>query len=76
MSGIFISYRRIDTIAWAGRIFADMARRFGVTQVFMDINGGIPRGANFAETLRAALTGCDVLLALIGPQWSGCVDAQ
>ena len=76
MSGIFISYRRIDTIAWAGRIFADMARRFGVTQVFMDINGGIPRGANFAETLRAALAGCDVLLALIGPQWSGCVDAQ
>jgi hypothetical protein len=76
MSGIFISYRRVDTIAWAGRLFADLTKRFGAPQVFMDINGGIPRGADFEKTLTDALAGCDALVALIGPQWSSCVDDQ
>lgn len=72
MPGIFISYRRTDTIAWAGRLFADLGKAFGAPQVFMDINGGIPRGANFEHALTAALAGSDALLALIGPQWSTC----
>lgn len=76
MSGIFISYRRVDTIAWAGRLFADLTKRFGESQVFMDINRGIPRGADFEKTLTDALAGCDALVALIGPQWSTCVDDQ
>ncbi len=72
MSGIFISYRRTDTIAWAGHLFADLSKSFGASQVFMDIEGGIPRGANFEQVLTAALTNCDALLALIGPQWTSC----
>lgn len=72
MSGIFISYRRTDTLAWAGHLFADLKKAFGTSQVFMDINGGIPRGANFEQVLTAALAGCDALLALIGPQWTTC----
>ena len=72
MSGIFISYRRMDTLPWAGRLFADLRKSFGAPQVFMDINGGIPRGANFEQVLTAALASCDVLLALIGPQWTTC----
>lgn len=72
MPGIFISYRRIDTLAWAGRLFADLRKRFGASQVFMDINGDIPRGADFEQVLTTALEGCDALLALIGPQWIGC----
>lgn len=72
MPGIFISYRRIDTVAWAGHLFADLRKSFGASQVFMDINGGIPRGADFEQVLTTALEGCDALLALIGPQWIGC----
>jgi hypothetical protein len=72
MPGIFISYRRTDTLPWAGHLFADLCNSFGPSQVFMDIQGGIPRGANFEEALKAALAGCDALLALIGPQWSSC----
>ena len=72
MPGIFISYRRIDTVAWAGRLFADLAKRFDSSQVFMDINGGIPRGANFEDVLKKTLAGCDALLVLIGPQWLSC----
>lgn len=66
---IFISYRRDDTQGWAGRLFADLSRRFGATHVFMDINGGIRRGDDFAQTLHDALQRSEVLLALIGPRW-------
>lgn len=72
MPGIFISYRRTDTLPWAGHLFADLRDRFGASQVFMDIQGGIPRGANFEQALTAALAGSDALLALIGPQWNSC----
>ena len=76
MPGIFISYRRIDTVAWAGHLFADLRKSFGASQVFMDINGGIPRGADFEQVLTTALEGCDALLALIGPQWIGCTRSD
>ncbi|MEA2560155.1 MAG: hypothetical protein QOH06_1659 [Acidobacteriota bacterium] len=76
MPGIFISYRRIDTMAWAGHLFADLRKSFGASQVFMDINGGIPRGADFEQVLTTALDGCDALLALIGPQWIGCTRSD
>ncbi len=72
MPGVFISYRRSDTLPWAGRVFDGLARCFGKGQVFMDINGGIPRGADFQKTLDAALIGCDALLALVGPTWLTC----
>jgi|GEM_PF-2170453 len=72
MSGIFISYRRIDTTAWAGRLFDYLSRHFGRPQVFMDIEGSILRGANFEQVLTTGLEQCDCLLALIGPQWISC----
>jgi hypothetical protein len=71
-TALFISYRRSDSLAWAGRLFGDLAREFGSPQVFMDINGSIPRGTKFDETIHAALSDCTALLALIGPQWSSC----
>jgi TIR domain len=72
MAGIFLSYRRIDTEPWAGRLFERLQMRFGSSRVFMDVKGGIPRGANFERVLADALAGCDVLLALIGPDWLTC----
>src|SRR4029453_652595 len=69
---IFISYRRADTLPWAGRLFDGLARSFGKARVFMDIHGRIPRGADFERVLTEALAGCDALLALIGPTWTDC----
>ena len=37
MSGLFISYRRIDAGPWAGRLFDRLSNSFGKSQVFMDI---------------------------------------
>jgi hypothetical protein len=72
MPGLFLSYRRTDARGWAGRLFDHLAARFGRARVFMDIEGGIPRGADFERTLADALAGCDALLALMGPDWLEC----
>jgi hypothetical protein len=76
MSGIFISYRRKDSIAWAGRLFDHLSKSFGREQVFMDVEGGIPRGADFEQVLTSALENCDALLALIGPEWWSCTRSD
>jgi hypothetical protein len=76
MSGLFVSYRRSDTLPWAGRLYDGLTRCFGKADVFMDINGGIPRGANFERVLNEALAACDALLALIGPSWLDCKRAD
>src|SRR5215208_4536450 len=63
MAGIFVSYRRDDAAAYAGRLHADLARRFGRDRVFMDITA-IEPGVPFATALDRAVTTCDVFLAV------------
>jgi hypothetical protein len=76
MPGIFISYRHGDCSGWARCLFADLARRFGADLVFMDTQEDIPRGAEFPSVLERALQDCNVLLALISPQWISCTCAD
>lgn len=66
MGGIFISYRRDDAAADAGRLHDDLRRRYA-ENVFLDVSMGA--GVDFQEVLFAQLGSCDVLLALIGPRW-------
>ena len=42
----------------------------------MDIEGGIPRGADFERLLTTALADSDALLALIGPEWLNCKSEE
>jgi hypothetical protein len=42
--------------------------------VFRDINK-MPLGKNFYDHIKEELSGCDVVLAVIGPQWLA-IDAQ
>jgi len=70
MADIFISYRRRDTRADAGRLYDRLRQHFGDRHVFMDIDDIAP-GDNFVEILDATLAECDVLVALIGPRWVG-----
>ncbi|HJV95576.1 MAG TPA: toll/interleukin-1 receptor domain-containing protein [Albitalea sp.] len=77
MYEIFISYRRDDTKNWAGPLFRDLQANFGDDAVFMDtFPGRIPWGADWQKRLAAALDGCDVLLALIGPHWATCTRSD
>ncbi|HET7667342.1 MAG TPA: toll/interleukin-1 receptor domain-containing protein, partial [Mycobacterium sp.] len=75
MSGIFISYRRSDASGYAGRLYEHLAKHFGKQRVFMDIDTLQP-GLDFGQALDAAVSGCDVLVALIGPNWLRATDAD
>jgi hypothetical protein len=72
MAGVFISYRREDSPGHAGRVFDRVRARFG-SDVFMDVTA-IDAGADFVDAIDKAVGTCDVLLAIIGPQWAGAAD--
>ncbi|MFK8186720.1 MAG: SUMF1/EgtB/PvdO family nonheme iron enzyme [Phormidesmis sp.] len=68
MSRIFISYRRDDSAAEAGRIYDYLERTFGEDSVFKDVDN-IDAGDDFRERLNEAVGQCQVLLAVIGQDW-------
>jgi hypothetical protein len=71
--GIFISYRRQET-AWPARQLYDvLVEHFPAEQVFKDVDN-IEPGEDFVQRITAAVGSCDVLLALIGPQWLTMTD--
>ena len=74
-AGIFISYRRGDTGAIAGRIADRLSQHFREDTVFMDVDA-IQPGSDFVERIREAVGACDVLIAIIGPAWATEEDAS
>jgi hypothetical protein len=68
MSGIFISYRREDSAAYAGRLYDRLSAQFGADQVFMDVDD-IPPGADFASHIDARIGSCDAMVVVIGNEW-------
>jgi hypothetical protein len=72
---IFISYRHQET-AWPARQLYDvLVENFRAEQMFKDIDN-IEPGENFVERITAAVGSCDVLLALIGPNWLTITDKK
>ena len=72
---IFISYRRVDSEGYAGRIYDRLAPYFGDDAIFMDVDD-IPAGVDFVKFLENEVQSCDVLIALIGRQWVNVKDKQ
>jgi hypothetical protein len=72
-SRIFISYRRGDSSAHAGRLADRLVAEFGEDGVFMDVDT-IEPGADFVDYIDDAVGSCDVLIALIGDEWLDCRD--
>ena len=64
----FLSYRREDSSAWAGRLRDSLAARFGPERVFQDVVAISP-GDSFDDAIDRALEQCDVTLVVIGPRW-------
>ena len=71
---IVVNYRREDTAGHAGRLYDDLAERFGEDSVFMDIDA-IPPGVDFAQAIEQAIGSAQAFLALIGPRWISAADA-
>ena len=72
---VFISYRRSDAPATAGRLYDRLEGRFGSSSVFMDVDSIWP-GYDFTEAIESAVGACDVLLAVIGRDWITATDEQ
>jgi hypothetical protein len=70
MSRFFISYRRADGSASAGRIYDHLVQGFGEAQVFMDVDA-IEPGQDFVESIHQAVGSCAALIAVIGKNWFG-----
>ena|GEM_PF-3426545 len=68
MGGIFISYRRSDVSGYAHALYAQLTRRFGTDQIFMDIDS-IEPGTDFVEVIEKTLDSASVALVLIGRRW-------
>ena len=65
---IFISYRRSDAAAVAGRLADLLMQQFGGDSVFMDVDA-IPPGVDFIQFIRDAVKLSDAMLVVIGPSW-------
>jgi hypothetical protein len=64
----FISYRRHDSADAAGRIYDRLVARYGHDRIFKDVDN-IPLGSDFRKVIGEAVSGCVVLLAIIGREW-------
>lgn len=67
---VFISYRRADTEAIAGRLRDRLLTRLPGSHVFFD-TGSIEAGERFAERIAAAAKQFDVMVVMIGAAWLG-----
>ena len=74
MGRVFISYRRHDSPGHARGLYDRLVKRLGRDQVFMDLR--IHPGTDFPRRINKALARCDVLLAVIGRDWSDARDGQ
>jgi hypothetical protein len=71
---IFISYRRSDDPGFALFVHERLEQEFGGANLFMDVEGHIKPGDDFAKVLNDWVAQCDVLLAIIGEDWIGARD--
>jgi hypothetical protein len=74
MPRIFMSYRRADSMAVSGRIYDHLVEVFGEDSVFKDVEN-IEAGDDFRVVLTNAVSSCDVLLVIIGPNWLNVADS-
>lgn len=65
---IFISYRRADSAAEAGRLHTTLLHEFGTDSVFMDAPS-IDLGSEWPDQLENALKGSKIVIAVMGQNW-------
>ncbi|MBV8224161.1 MAG: toll/interleukin-1 receptor domain-containing protein, partial [Verrucomicrobia bacterium] len=74
MSGqIFISYRREDSSASAGRIYDRLSGSFPSNRIFNDVDNIAP-GVDFVTAIEKSIGSCDVLISVVGKRWLSVTD--
>jgi hypothetical protein len=72
---IFISYRRDDASAHAGRLSETLSSEVRGAEIFIDVDS-IDPGADFVHRINEAVGQCNVLIAVIGPNWQHAANAD
>ena len=75
MSAVFLNYRRGDSEGQARALFLELTKLLGKDSVFMDVDS-IALGRDFRTVLQERLGSCDVMVALIGPDWLDAADSS
>jgi WD40 repeat protein/uncharacterized protein YjbI with pentapeptide repeats/3',5'-cyclic AMP phosphodiesterase CpdA/type II secretory pathway predicted ATPase ExeA len=75
MSGVFVNYRVEDEAYAAALIDRELSAWFGSENVFR-ASRSIHPGDDYPGELLTGLRGCSVLLAVLGPNWSGAADEK
>lgn len=70
LKNIFVSYREKDSSGETGRLVDALKQHFLEDQIFLDIDK-IEPGVDFTDAISKSLECCDVMLAVIGPNWLG-----
>jgi hypothetical protein len=73
--GIFLCYRRKHTQGFAGRIYDNLASRYGREKVYRDVNS-TPSGVEFASYIESRIAKCGVMIVLIGNAWLSVKDSS
>ena len=71
---LYISYRRADAAAWAGRLSDALARRLSGASIVRDVQF-LQAGVDFRAQMAQALAASDGVLVVIGPNWLGADGA-
>lgn len=71
--GVFISYRRKDTVEYARSIHAVMQEHFLDERLFRDLSA-IDPGENFVKAINQSLSQVENIIILIGVDWVSCAD--
>ncbi|MEM6398415.1 MAG: toll/interleukin-1 receptor domain-containing protein [Bacteroidota bacterium] len=72
---IFISYRRLDSVATTGRLYDYLKGRFGKEAIFQDFEN-IKIGEKFTKIIEEAIQNCHVFVLMIGPHFFSIKDSQ
>jgi uncharacterized membrane protein YeaQ/YmgE (transglycosylase-associated protein family) len=74
-SKVFISYRREDSKYQARGVYDAFQKVLPRDSIFMDVDS-IPPGTDFVAFLEGWVDKCEILLALIGSDWSKSIDPK
>lgn len=67
--GLFISYRRSDSSAFAARLYEALKAAFPLKKIFFDIDAPAA-GSKLKQKIERELESSQVVIVIIGPQWN------
>lgn len=75
MNEIFLSYKRSDDPGYVARLADSLQRTFGEDTVYRDVESNLA-GGNWKKTITRTVSGAEVVLAVIGPEWQKLIAGR